>query len=161
MGLRSRGRESLSEKNGGSSRSHLSHLGWEAVAALAAMKGASALVYAAIACAGVLFFLFSMRKYFRRAALTRKSMRKEWQDLLAARIPFYAKLEGETKERFENDVRFFASEQNIYGPRGERSLMKIVSWCGVCCDSGPRTPGLGVAHHARHRRLQESLQRRV
>lgn len=87
--------------------------------ALAAMKGASSLIYAAIAFGGVVFFLFSMRKYFRRAALTRKPMREEWQELLAARIPFYAKLEGEAKKRFENDVRFFASEQNIYGPRGE------------------------------------------
>jgi len=68
---------------------------------------------------GVIYFLISSRRYFRRKKLLRDPMRKEWKKLLCDRVPYYAELKDEGKRQFENDVRIFIQEQNIYGPRGE------------------------------------------
>jgi hypothetical protein len=70
--------------------------------------------------AGAMYYMIAMRRYVRRRAMTKQPFPAEWQKILHKRVPFYRQLtDPEARARFENDVRFFIAEQNIYGPRGE------------------------------------------
>jgi len=66
----------------------------------------------------VLYDRVAMGKYRRRRALMRTPFPQAWVSLLERRVPFYAQLDGEGRDRFETDVRIFVAEQTIYGPRG-------------------------------------------
>jgi hypothetical protein len=60
-----------------------------------------------------------MRRYFRRLAMVKEPFPEEWKRTLERNVPLYARLDDEARRRFENDIRFFISDQNIYGPRGQ------------------------------------------
>lgn len=67
---------------------------------------------------GILYYYFAMHKYNRRRRLVSTPFPESWRDLLQSCVPFYRKLAGPARRRFENDVRIFIAEQTIYGIRG-------------------------------------------
>jgi MtfA peptidase len=64
------------------------------------------------------WLVFTLRRYGRRWRLLRRPMRDDWRSILKRRVPFYRGLQGEPARRFENDLRIFLAEQQIYGAHG-------------------------------------------
>lgn len=67
---------------------------------------------------GLAYFLLAMRRFFKRRRIVRTPFPESWRAHLQRCVPFYRKLDGEARNRFENDVRFFLAEQTIYGVDG-------------------------------------------
>lgn len=75
--------------------------------------------------AGAVYFLVVMRRFLRRRKLVHRPFPDEWRRTMQRCVPFYSRLDEEGKRRFENDVRFFLTEQRIYGLRGEKAEERI------------------------------------
>lgn len=96
-------------------------------AALAALVGLCALLLAALgpltwppalltALAAALAYAWSTRRYYRRRRLTAAPFPEPWRRILERRVDFYHKrLDQAGRARFEDDVRIFLDEQQIYG----------------------------------------------
>ena len=91
---------------------------------LSAVVAAALLVMAPapLALAGLplaaLYFWLATARFRRRRRLAREPFPERWRELLEARVPFYRRLDGAARERFETDVRIFLDEQRIYGVHG-------------------------------------------
>lgn len=68
--------------------------------------------------AGSIVYQLGTAKYRRRRRLVRAPFPPAWRGCLEQRIPFYARLDAAGRQRFEDDVRIFLSEQRIIGDRG-------------------------------------------
>ncbi|MEQ9317913.1 MAG: zinc-dependent peptidase [Polyangiaceae bacterium] len=64
---------------------------------------------------GAGYYLLSTRRYRQRRRLLAESFSDDDRKVLADRVRFYRRLEGEAKRRFEDDVRIFLAEQVIVG----------------------------------------------
>ena len=71
-----------------------------------------------IALLAYFYFRLRTRRWRRRAKLTAQPFPPQWKETLNKCVPFYRNLDDSEKRRFENDVRIFIDEQNIYGERG-------------------------------------------
>ncbi len=69
--------------------------------------------------AGIGYFYFATRRFFRRRQILREPFPSEWRVHLEKYIPFYRGLDTQGRGHFETDVRIFLQEQYIYGLRGE------------------------------------------
>lgn len=81
-------------------------------------KGWPWMVLAVGPCAGLLYYYSLMRRYIRRRRLAKSPFPEQYRKILEECVPFYDRLDGEARIRFENDVRFFLAEQRIYGVQG-------------------------------------------
>ncbi len=54
-----------------------------------------------------------LRRPLRRWRMTRRDVPASWRDWLTAHVPFYKRLDGEARRRFEQDVQFFVDEQTF------------------------------------------------
>ncbi len=63
-------------------------------------------------------YWLTMRRYLRRRRLAREPFAAEWRRVLRGCVGFYRALDEEGRRRFEDDVRFFLAEQQIYGSQG-------------------------------------------
>ena len=69
---------------------------------------------------GLVVFGISIRRYVRRARAAREPFPPAWRTVLERRVPFYRWLDADGRDRFENDVRIFLSEQRIFAERGAK-----------------------------------------
>ena len=67
---------------------------------------------------GSIAYWVQMRRYLRRRRLVRDEFPDEWRRVLRRCVAFYRQLDGDERQRFQDDIRFFLAEQRIYGPRG-------------------------------------------
>jgi Mlc titration factor MtfA (ptsG expression regulator) len=67
----------------------------------------------------ILYYWLSMRRYLVRRRLQRQPFPVNWRATLERCVAFYRELDEDGRARFEDDVRFFIAEQQIYGPRGQ------------------------------------------
>ena len=87
------------------------------VVAFLATASVLATALAGAAMGGVAWWV-QVRRYLRRRSLVGQPFPEPWRAVLERRVPFYVRLEGDARQRFEQDVRIFVTEQRIYGPRG-------------------------------------------
>ncbi|PRP90410.1 M90 family metallopeptidase [Enhygromyxa salina] len=74
---------------------------------------------------GAGWYLWMAGTYHRRRSLVSTPFPAAWRQILERRVDFYRRLpvDGEARRRFEDDVRIFLAEQNIYGAgQGARQL---------------------------------------
>jgi Mlc titration factor MtfA (ptsG expression regulator) len=88
------------------------------VIALALLVMAPPLAALAGPLVGVVYFALATRRFRRRRALLASPFPESWRALLERRVPFYRRLSGDGRARFEDDVRIFLAEQRIYGVHG-------------------------------------------
>ena len=69
---------------------------------LTLIKGWPAWGYAAGPLAGAAYYLMAMRKFFRRRRLAAEPFPESWRKVLDRCVPFYRRLEGGGKKRFED-----------------------------------------------------------
>jgi MtfA peptidase len=67
---------------------------------------------------GAIAWFVGVRRYLARRKLVGQPLPEAWKRALERCVDVYPKLEGEARQRFEQDVRIFIAEQRIYGPRG-------------------------------------------
>ena len=67
---------------------------------------------------GPLFYWLMMKRYLRRRRLVREPFPGAWREVLLGCVRYYRGLSEEGRRRFEDDVRFFLAEQQIYGSQG-------------------------------------------
>jgi MtfA peptidase len=60
----------------------------------------------------------SLRRYIARRRLVSTPFPDSWRVVLDRCVKFYVDLDEPGRARFEDDVRIFVAEQQIYGPRG-------------------------------------------
>ncbi len=60
-------------------------------------------------------YLFFMRKYRRRKRILNSPFPAEWEFILRARVPYYATLSAEERERFKGEIQIFLGEKMITG----------------------------------------------
>jgi Mlc titration factor MtfA (ptsG expression regulator) len=65
-----------------------------------------------------LIYVSMTRRFRRRRRLLSSPFPDAWRRILQRRVPYYARLTDEGRNRFEDDVRIFLDEQRIYGARG-------------------------------------------
>jgi len=107
----------------------------QARAALAAALGLNALLLATFglltwtpalltALLAALAYAWSTRRYYRRRRLVAAPFPEEWRRILERRVDFYTKnLDRAGQTRFEDDLRIFLAEQQIYGAgRGDAAF---------------------------------------
>ena len=70
------------------------------------------------AVAGAAAGYLSLRRYLARRRLMATPFPDAWRDVLLRCVQFYVGLDEAGRARFEDDVRIFVAEQQIYGPRG-------------------------------------------
>lgn len=73
---------------------------------------------AAGAAIGGSYYAISTHRYRRRKRLLSTPFPGSWRKVLERRVEFYCNLDGDGRRRFEDDVRIFLAEQNVYGLRG-------------------------------------------
>ncbi len=76
------------------------------------------LVWAVGGGAAIVFAFFALRRPLRRARLLRAPFPARWREVLEAQVPFYQRLDGAGRRRFENDVRFVLAEHRFEGVDG-------------------------------------------
>ncbi len=76
---------------------------------------------AVTAVAGI-YFLFALRRPFRRHRALRHPIPTQWRVFLSAHFLFYRCLETEGKQQFERDVRLFLSDFTVEGIHGSDVL---------------------------------------
>jgi Mlc titration factor MtfA (ptsG expression regulator) len=83
----------------------------------AVLSAWSWLVAGAFVCFGVGWYVWTTARYHRRRAITAAPFSDEWRTILERRVEFYRALpeRGDARRRFEDDVRIFLAEQQIYG----------------------------------------------
>ena len=64
---------------------------------------------------GTVYYHYSIRRYLWRRRLVNTPFPEKWREYLDGYVKFYGYLDSEGKSLFENDVRIFIDEQNIYG----------------------------------------------
>ena len=68
---------------------------------------------------GVLWYVWMAGRYHRRRALVAAPFPESWRQILVSRVGFYRALvaaaDDQALRRFEDDVRIFLAEQQIYG----------------------------------------------
>jgi hypothetical protein len=75
------------------------------------------LAASAFVCFGVGWYAWTTARYHRRRAITATPFPDDWRKILERRVEFYRALPeaGDARRHFENDVRIFLAEQQIYG----------------------------------------------
>jgi len=61
------------------------------------------------------FYALSMRRYFRRLAVGKRTFPTEWKVTLEQKVSYYSRLNSNQKLRFEQDVSIFLEEHTITG----------------------------------------------
>ena len=81
------------------------------------------------ALAGGLWYAANSARYYRRRALVAEAFPDDWRRILERRVEFYRLLEPDSEARgcFEDDIRIFLAEQNIYAAGGPPDSSELAS----------------------------------